>query len=68
MFEAHMSGGNKPGQVKIEIKEVKIDNVDEEELENAREKEKEEHWTGGDKRQPFKPLMDPQVVKDFLKG
>jgi len=68
MFEAHMMGGSKPGQVKIEIKPVKIDNVDEEELAEAAKEAKSSLWKTGSSREPFKPLMDPQVVKEFLKG
>lgn len=68
MFEAHMMGGSKPGQVKIEIKPVQIDNVDEEELAEAIKEAKSSLWKTGSSREPFKPLMDPQVVKDFLKG
>merc|ERR1719204_1932014 len=63
MFEAHMSGGDGPGQVKIEIKPVKVDS---EELDDLLE-DKEGRWKET-VREPFKPLMDPQVVKEFLKG
>jgi len=69
MFEAHMMGGSKPGQVKIEIKPVQIDNVDDEELAEAAREAKSNLWkTGGSTKEPFKPLMDTQVIKEFLKG
>ena len=57
-IEAHLSGGDGPGQVKIEIKPVNVEGVDEEleELVDA----KEGRWKET-VREPFKPLMDPQV-------
>ena len=54
-IEAHLSGGDGPGQVKIEIKPVKVEGVDEELVEA-----KEGRWKET-VREPFKPLMDPQV-------
>jgi len=63
MFEAHLSGGDGPGHVKIEIKPVKVDGEELEELVEI----KEGRWKET-VREPFKPLMDPQVVKEFLKG
>jgi len=70
MLEAHMSGGDKPGQVKIEIRPVEVDitGIDgAEDLQDTIDKIKEGQWRET-KREPFKPLMDPQVVKQFLKG
>jgi len=64
MLEAHMSGGDKPGQVKIEIRPVEVDI---EGIDGAEDLIKEGQWKET-KREPFKPLMDPQVVKQFLKG
>jgi len=63
MFETHVTSGDKPGQVRIEIKPVNIE-VDEGEVVDE---VKEGQWKE-ETRQPFKPLMDPQVVQDFLKG
>jgi len=70
LLEAHLSGGDKPGQVKIEIRPVQVD-IDgiegEEDLQDTIDRIKEGQWKGS-KREPFKPLMDPEVVKQFLKG
>lgn len=55
-IEAHLSGGDGPGKVKIEIKPVTVDG---EELEELME-EKKGRWKET-VREPFKPLMDPQV-------
>ena len=71
MLEAHMSPGDLPGQVKIEIKpvqtdtEVDVDSMDD--LHDTIDRIKESQWKTTN-RQPFKPLMDPEVVKQFLKG
>lgn len=74
MLEAHMTAGDKPGQVKIEIRPVKNQaqelEVDIDELESVKEtinRFKDSQWKTVN-RQPFKPLMDPEVVKQFLKG
>eukprot|EP00092_Neocalanus_flemingeri_P090692 GFUD01114871.1.p1 GENE.GFUD01114871.1~~GFUD01114871.1.p1 ORF type:complete len:513 (+),score=176.78 GFUD01114871.1:136-1674(+) len=70
LLEAHLSGGDKPGQVKIEIRpvQVDIDGIDgEEDLQETIDRIREGQWKES-KREPFKPLMDPQVVKQFLKG
>lgn len=70
LLEAHLSGGDKPGQVKIEIRPVQVDieGIDgEEDLQETIDRIKEGQWKAS-KREPFKPLMDPQVVKQFLKG
>jgi len=74
MLEAHMTAGDKPGQVKIEIRPVKNQaqelEVDLDELESVKEtinRFKDSQWKTVN-RQPFKPLMDPEVVKQFLKG
>jgi len=70
LLEAHLSGGDKPGQVKIEIRPVQVDieGIDgEEDLQDTIDRIKEGQWKES-KREPFKPLMDPQVVKQFLKG
>ncbi len=74
MFEGDFSQGDRPGSVKIEIKPVNPnpagtaaeDDMDDEEL----EQHKEENWprSGRDSRQPLQPLMDPEVVKEFLLG
>jgi len=65
MFETHVSSGDRPGQVRIEVKPVNIEAV-EEAIGEVIEKESL-HWKESN-RQPFKPLMDPQVVEEFLKG
>ena len=64
-----MSQGDFPGQVKIEIKPVQTDTeVDGDTTDDVEEQEtKESQWKAVN-RQPFKPLMDPEVVKQFLKG
>jgi len=70
LLEAHLSGGDKPGQVKIEIRPVQVDieGIEgDEELRETIDRIKEGQWKES-KREPFKPLMDPQVVKQFLKG
>lgn len=79
MWEAHMRGGDKPGQVRIEIKpvpggggggveEVDLLDQDEEELRQLlKSKFKEKSWRASN-REPVKPLMDPEVVKEFLRG
>ena len=65
-------------QVKIEIRpvqtprapeELKVE-IDHDELEDVKEtinRLKESQWKASNK-QPFKPLMDPGVVRQFLKG
>jgi len=63
LLEAHMTGA-KPGQVKIEIRPVTMET---EGLQEEAGTGAETRWTAGN-RQPFKPLMDPAVVKQFLKG
>jgi len=71
MLEAHVSQGNLPGQVKVEIKPVNIDGEVDldamDDLQDTVDRIKESQWKATD-RQPFKPLMDPEVVKQFLKG
>ena len=69
-----MMAGDKPGQVKIEIRPVRATSeeldIDMDELETVKEtinRIKETQWKAVN-RQPFKPLMDPEVVKQFLKG
>jgi len=83
-LEAHMTPGDKPGQVKIEIrpvghstatqapdKDLDIDLEDSfKDLDSVKDtikRLKESQWKASNK-QPFKPLMDPEVVKQFLKG
>ena len=69
MLEAHMSQGDFPGQVKIEIKPVQPDTeVDGDTTDDVEEQETKESQWKAVTRQPFKPLMDPEVVKQFLKG
>ena len=58
-IEAHLSGGDGPGQVKIEIKQVKVEGEEGELLEELADA-KEGRWKET-VREPFKPLMDPQV-------
>ncbi len=42
---------------------------DDEAMESEAERHKEENWPRqADKRQPMKPLMDPEIVKEFLMG
>jgi len=71
MLEAHVTEGNVQGEVKIEIKpvqtniEVDLDAMDD--LQDTIDRIKESQWKATP-RQPFKPLMDPEVVKQFLKG
>lgn len=74
MWEAHMRGGDKPGQVKIEIRPADPHStvLEDEEIEQLikltnKAKEDSVAWKGTN-REPFKPLMDPQVVKEFLRG
>ncbi len=69
MYEGHYSPGEGgPGRVKIEIKQVRPDDSDfddDEELESH----KDANWPNREsRRQPFKPLMDPGIVRDFLAG
>merc|ERR1719341_33349 len=73
MWEAHMRGGDKPGQVKIEIRPADphsnplLEDEEIEELIKLSNKAKQEAWKETN-RQPIKPLMDPEVVKEFLRG
>ena len=72
VLEAHWSPGDKPGQVKIEIRPVRPRDPDQETpgpdtVKETIKKVKEAQWKPAN-RQPFKPLMDPGVVKQFLKG
>jgi len=64
-WEAHFKAGAKPGQVKIEIRPSEA-------MENrddivSKSIEKLGKWKDSN-RQPFKPMMDAQIVKQFLKG
>ena len=56
------------GSVKIEIKQVNAKDLTDEILEEDVEQHKEENWKSGTLREPFKPLMDPEIVKEFLRG
>ena len=68
MMEAHMTQGDLPGQVKIEIKPVQTDTeLDVDTTDDLQDTIKDSQWKATN-RQPFKPLMDPEVVKQFLKG
>jgi len=70
LLEAHLSGGDGPGKVKIEIRPVQVDIEGlegQEDLQDTIDRIKEGQWKEAN-REPFKPLMDPQVVKQFLKG
>lgn len=53
--------------MKIEIKKVNIDGEDLEDHHDGDVSNKDEKWHESH-REPIKPLMDPQVVKEFLKG
>lgn len=67
-WEAHFKTGSKPGQVKIEIRPSEA--MEKEENKNTFQvptKPKAETWRGPD-RQSFKPIMDAQIVKQFLRG
>ena len=66
MYEADFFTGDKgPGSVRIEIKPVSTEGVDEEE-ENL--VNKDENWPETPQRQASKPLVDPKIVQDFLLG
>jgi len=70
-WEAHFKSGTKPGQVKIEIRpseaqQGEAENTDGEQVFHIT-KPKTEHWRESN-RQPFKPMMDVEIVKQFLKG
>ena len=63
------------GSVKIEIKPVDPgsatlvgDSDLEEEAEEVRAQYRDSNWPGNKRREPFKPLMDPEVVQEFLLG
>jgi endoplasmic reticulum lectin 1 len=70
-WEAHFKTGSKPGQVKIEIRpsEAMEESRDTQNNENGFQatKIKTEKWREP-QRMPFKPVMDAQIVKQFLKG
>ncbi len=84
MYEGEFMQGDGPGSVRIEIKPVHPgtgevdpegghgDPEDDEALEGAADRHKEENWPsrgGADaRREPLRPLMDPEVVKEFLMG
>jgi len=62
LFEAHLSSGEGPGKaVKIEIRPVPVEG------EQAEVEATSGQWKET-VREPFKPLMDPEVVKEFLRG
>lgn len=76
-----LQGDAGPGSVKIEIRPVAPggglggDSVTDEDVEDAldaQQQNRPENWPerGPDnpQREPFKPLMDPEVVKEFLVG
>jgi len=69
-----MKAGDKPGQVKMEIRPVNSGsstplNSDEDvEMDIDKFKSETKELWREIKREPFKPLMDPQVVKQFLRG
>lgn len=70
MYQAELfQGDSGPGSVRIEIKPVGNEgvgtatpNIEEE------DSNKVENWPEQTQRQPMKPLMDPQVVQEFLLG
>ena len=68
MYEGNFMQGDTPGSVKIEIKQVRPGDISDDDLEDETEQYKDENWQSSTKREPFKPLMDPQVVKEFLMG
>ncbi len=57
-----------PGTVKIDIRPYDQGSETDSELEEAVEQNRDSNWPKRSPRQPFKPLMDPQVVKEFLMG
>jgi len=68
MWEAHVRGGDRPGQVKIEIRPADpSSNVNPEDFDTIAVPKKESSWKETN-RQPFKPMMDPTIVKEFLRG
>jgi len=72
MYEADFFQGTKgPGSVKIEIKPVNPFGaktpVDAEEKDDGDSKTDDSRWRES-KREPVKPLSDPQIVRDFLMG
>ena len=58
------------GSVKIEIKPFNPSaSVEKDEgAEDSNSKYHDENWKEKIRREPFKPLMDPEVVKEFLLG
>ena len=60
------------GSVRIEIKPVNPDgsedDLTDEDLEEDAEAYREENWPTRKDTREFKPLMDPEVVRDFLLG
>lgn len=70
MFQAELFQGDKgPGSVRIEIKPVVPPEPSEEiELENKDSVNKDSNWPTQTPRQPVKPMVDPQVVQEFLLG
>eukprot|EP00088_Acartia_fossae_P000876 TRINITY_DN10336_c0_g1_i4.p1 TRINITY_DN10336_c0_g1~~TRINITY_DN10336_c0_g1_i4.p1 ORF type:complete len:548 (-),score=123.65 TRINITY_DN10336_c0_g1_i4:498-2024(-) len=74
-WEAHFKTGSKPGQVKIEIRPSESLEGEERESEEREDndnifhitKPKSERWRDSN-REPFKPLNDAEIVKQFLKG
>ena len=69
MFEGQFSQGDKPGSVRIEIKPVNPKaGLDEDYDDDDAVQNKESNWPEKPQRQPFKPTMDPEMVKKFLLG
>ena len=75
MFEGEFKQGDRPGSVRIEIKPVQPgglgEDLTDEDLDSEADSyhNKEENWPPAKNyRQDFKPLMDPEVVKEFLLG
>merc|ERR1712156_148686 len=74
MYQAELfQGDSGPGSVRIEIKQVKADSeakVPSPTTTPSTEEDqnKVENWPEQTQRQPMKPLMDPQVVQEFLLG
>ena len=65
--------GEKPGSVRIEIKPVRtggVDDIRDEDLEDEALRYKDDNWkeTGFGGREPFRAMMDPGIVEDFLRG
>lgn len=70
MFEGNFMQGETPGSVKIEIRPVDPDgDFDDDDLNQEVDRHRDANWPDqASHRQPIKPLMDPEIVKEFLMG